>query len=331
MIEGADTRTFEVVWRQSERNRTVAYRFKLSDGSVAMGLQRIAVSHIDKAIAEIDDGKLDTHETIHQVRKRCKKLRGLIRLVRPVFSGYLAENRNFRNAANELSDLRDSQAVIETYDVLVDIYADQIDNSAFSSIRCRLARHRRAARQDSDLGCKLSDFRGTMVDSRRRAKDWTINGEGFDALAGGLAKTYKRARKAMRRAERDPTAAKLHEWRKRIKYHWYHARLLREMWPEVISAHRDAADELAERLGDHHDLAVLRDTLLEEPAAFGVPADLEAFVGLIERRQAAFQAEAFAIGRKLLAEKRSALLRRWGVYWTVWESENKAREKALAA
>lgn len=296
-----------------------------------MGLQRIAVSQIDKAIAEIDDGELSAHETIHQVRKRCKKLRGLIRLVRPVFADYQTENRTFRDAANELSDIRDWQAVIETYDILVGRYADQIDNSAFSSIRRRLARHRRQAREDRDLPGTLINFRGTMIDSRRRAAAWTVDGEGFDALAGGLAKTYKRARKAMRRAERDPTADTLHEWRKRIKYHWYHARLLRDIWPEVVGAHRDAAGRLAAMLGDHHDLAVLRDTLLEEPAEFGAPADLEAFVGLVERRQAAFQAEAFALGRKPLAEKRSALLRRWGAYWTVWESEKMAREEALAA
>ena len=321
MIAGADTRTFEIVWRQSERDRTVAYRFKLSDGSVATGLRRMAVEQIDRAIAEIDDGELDAHETVHQVRKRCKKLRGLIRLVRPVFHGYRAENRNFRNAANELSNIRDSQAVIEAYDVLADRYADLGDNSAFSSIRCRLARHRREAREDGDLEDKLSEFRITMIDSRRRAENWTIEGEGFDALAGGLAKTYKRARKAMERAERDPTAVKLHGWRKRIKYHWYHARLVRGMWPELIGAHRDAAKELAELLGDHHDLAVLRDTLREESAGFGTPADLEAFVDLIARRQAVLESRSFALGRKLLAEKRSALLHRWGVYWTVWDSE----------
>ena len=309
----------------------MTYRFTESDGSVAQGLQRTAVDQIDKAIAEIDDGDLDAQEKVHQVRKRCKKLRGLMRLVRPTFAAYGRENRTFRDAAKELSHVRDSQVAIETYDNLIGCYADQVDKSAFSSIRRRLVDRRRQTHGGRDLDRKLAEVRKTMTESRGRAEAWTINAEGFEALAGGLGKTYKRARNAMKRAEDDRESAKLHEWRKRIKYHWYHARLVRDMWPEVVGAHRDAADELAELLGDHHDLAVLRHTLLEEPDAFGDLAALEAFVGLIERRQAVLEVHGFALGRKLLAEKPTAFVRRCGLYWREWASESKARETALAA
>lgn len=309
----------------------MTYYFTDSDRSIEEGVRRISVGQIDKAIAEIQDRDLDTQETVHQVRKRCKKLRGLIRLVRPSFPDYSRENRILRDAASTLSIIRDTQANIDAFDTLIGEYENQIEKSTFASIRRCLDAQRRKIRENRGLQEKLSDFHGNMVESRHRATDWTIDDCGFEALAGGLGKSYKRARKAMYQAEKDPVASKLHEWRKRIKYHWYHARLLREAWPEVVRAHRDGAADLAALLGDHHDLAVMRDTLLKEPAAFGAPADLEALVGLIERRQAALQVEAFALGRKVLAEKRSALLCRWGAYWTVWESEKKAREEALAA
>ena len=55
----------------------------LADESVEEAVQRIVREQIDKAIDEINDRELDRHETVHQVRKRCKKIRGLIRLVRP--------------------------------------------------------------------------------------------------------------------------------------------------------------------------------------------------------------------------------------------------------
>jgi CHAD domain-containing protein len=309
----------------------VTYYFTHSDRSVEAGVRRIAVDQIDKAIAEFEDRELDAQNTVHQIRKRCKKLRGLIRLVRPGFADYSTENHIIRDAASRLSVIRDTQAKINAFDTLIGQYANQIEKSAFASVRRCLVAQRRRIRENRGLKRKLSDFHDNMVESRHRATAWTIDDHGFEALAGGLGKTYKRARKAMYHAEKDPAAAKLHEWRKRIKYHWYHARLLREAWPEVVRAHRDAANDLAERLGEHHDLAVLLDTLLGEPAAFGAPADLEALVGLIERRQAALQAEAFALGRKVLAERRSALLRRWGAYWAVWESGKKARKDALAA
>jgi len=309
----------------------MSYHLTRNDGSVEAGLRRIAVSQIDTAIAEVDDGDLDAHATVHQVRKRCKKLRGLIRLVRPSFADYAAENAAFRDAAKELGDVRDSEAAVETYDKLLGCYGDQIEPSAFASIRERLAARRRKAGRDGRVDERLSAFRATMVIARRRAETWIIEDDGFAAVSGGLGKTYKRARKAMRRASDDPTAAKLHAWRKRVKYHWYHARLMREIWPEVVGAHRDAADALGELLGEHHDLAVLEATLSEAPRAFGSPSDLDVFVGLSGRRRGVLVAEAFALGPKLLAEKPGALRRRWDAYWRAWRSQETPREKAAAA
>lgn len=309
----------------------MSYHLTRNDGSVEKGLRRIALDQIDAAIAEVDDGDLDAHATVHQARKRCKKLRGLVRLVRPSFKDYAAENAAFRDAADELGDIRDSEAAVETYDKLLRCYGDQIDPSAFASIRDRLAARRRKAGRGGRVDERLSGFRATMVVARRRAEAWTIEDDGFAAVSGGLGKTYKRARKAMRRACDDPTAAKLHAWRKRVKYHWYHARLMREIWPEVVGAHRDAADALGELLGEHHDLAVLEATVREAPRAFGRPTDLDVFAGLIGRRRGVLAAEAFSLGPRLLAEKPGALLRRWDAYWRAWRSQETARERAAAA
>ena len=69
----------------------MAYTFKRGK-SVQKNVRHIAESQVDKAIAEIDDSDLSMSDTVHQIRKRCKKLRGLIRLVRPRFGAYAAEN-----------------------------------------------------------------------------------------------------------------------------------------------------------------------------------------------------------------------------------------------
>ncbi len=60
--------------------------FRLQRGeAVNEGVRRIAGEQLEKAIAEIQNTELDRHEAVHQVRKRFKKIRGLIRLVRPAF------------------------------------------------------------------------------------------------------------------------------------------------------------------------------------------------------------------------------------------------------
>lgn len=307
----------------------MAYRFKRGDSSVEAGVRRIATEQIGGAIDEIDDDGLELHETVHQVRKRCKKLRGLIRVVRPAFDDYQDENAAFREAARALSYVRDTEALIETYDDLVETYRDQIERRSFASVRRRLTLRKKAIEREHDLDGELASFREEMVEARARARGWRVREDGFGAVVGGLAKTFKRARRAMAQARAEKTDEAFHEWRKRVKYHWYHTRLLERIWRGPMSAHEDAADDLGDLLGDHHDLVVFRATVAADPDAFGGATDVEVLLGLIEQRQTALEPEAFALGARLLAEPAPALTRRWSVCWEVWREAASAREAAV--
>ena len=288
----------------------MTYRFKRGDSSVEEGLRRIAVDQIDSAIAEIDDEDLDRHEVVHQVRKRCKKVRGLIRLVRPAFGDYAAENAAFRDAAQALSYLRDSEALLETHDLLMETYGDQVDREALASVRRRLTERQKEIEAEHDLEGELQTFRDRMTEARERAERWRVAEDGFGPIAGGLRKTYKRAQRAMAVARERPSTESFHEWRKRVKYHWYHTRLLRPIWPGPMKAREQAADRMGDLLGDHHDLAVLERRLDQGRADFGPSTDLDAFGALVRRRK--------------------EMARRWARYWQAWRAEQPAREAALA-
>ena len=54
----------------------MAYTFELGK-SVQENVRHIAETQVDKAISEIDHSDLSTSATVHQIRKRCKKVRGL--------------------------------------------------------------------------------------------------------------------------------------------------------------------------------------------------------------------------------------------------------------
>lgn len=299
----------------------MSFHLKHSDKTVQEGIRRIALSQVRSALAEIGDATRDVDNTVHQIRKRCKKLRGVIRLVRPAFAEYGNENRAFRDAAAKLSFVRDARAMIETYDGLMTAYDTEVDRRAFASIRRQLTERRKRIVDDRRCDDTLSDFRETMAMAGKRAEDWSIDGTGFAAVSGGLAKTYRRARKAINRARKAPTAENLHEFRKRVKYHYYHTNLLRSIWPGPMQAHRDVADQLGEFLGEHHNLAVLKPVLFDDPDSFAKPKAFESFVDLIEQRQTALAADAVVAGNKLFAEKHSALCRRWSVYWEVWRQD----------
>ena len=62
----------------------------------------------------------------------------------------------------------------------------------------------------------------------------------------------------------------------------------------------------------HHDLAVLKRTVADEFVEIGDHKKVETFIGLVESRQALLEAQAFELGRKLLAQKKAALQQRWG-------------------
>jgi CHAD domain-containing protein len=102
------------------------YRLKAHE-SVPEGIKRIAGEQIERAIKELTDSELDPHESVHQARKRFKKIRGVLRLVREDLGEiYSDENAWFRDTGRELSAVRDAEAMLETLDKLRDGYDEQL-------------------------------------------------------------------------------------------------------------------------------------------------------------------------------------------------------------
>ena len=297
------------------------------DEPIEAGIQRLCREQVDRAIDEIEDDDLDRHDTVHQVRKRCKKLRGALRLVRGGLADgdtFSRENAWFRDSARTLSYVRDAEALIETYDALMERFEDEIDSQAFDSIRQVLEQRRKTIadeEMDIDLDERLTRFLSRMCLARERIADWILKGDSFDeAIQPGLEKTYGRARKTFAKAMKDPSDEAFHEWRKRVKYHWYHCRLLRDIWPRVMRARRDEADRLADLLGNDHDLAVLRQTLGTEND-LGSLDGTAALLGLAAQRRKELRRKVRPLGRRLLAEKPKHLSRRLSTYWAASQSQ----------
>lgn len=267
-------------------------------------------------------------ETVHSVRKRCKKLRGLLRLVRPSLGKrYRTENARFRDAARGLSTLRDSKSVCVALDSLLRHFRQEIRPDAFSPLRQRLACDEASAAADrferhdvSDRERLLDTFAEAMREGQEGLDEWSLKQDGFDAIAEGLRLTYARGREAMSDAYATPSPESFHEWRKRVKYHGYHLRLLQSAWSPVLKRQRKAVDELADLLGDDHDLSVLRDTVTgcDGEADVLPESTQETLLALIDRRQLQFRSQAEPLGARVFAEKPSALVDRIGGYWQAW-------------
>jgi CHAD domain-containing protein len=303
----------------------------LAKETVEDGIKRIVNEEITQAIKEIDNPRLKRNETIHEIRKHCKKIRSVLRLVRPQFEKtYQFENAWFRDTAKGLAGLRDAEAVLETYDSLLDKFNDQVDRRAFAPIRRALTfRNKKVTKKTGNLSRKLKDLRARMSKAAGRVPDWKLKVQEYDGIEEGLVATYRRARDAMSAAYNEPSAENFHEWRKQAKYHDNHMRLLRELWKPVMRSLSEETDELSDLLGDDHNLAVLYKTLLKSPKEYGKKRDIQVLLGLIDRRSAELRMEANTIGARILGEKPKAFGRRFRVYWEVWRSEVELPSKKL--
>lgn len=291
-----------------------AYRWD-PEGSPREELRSIARKQVERALEDLDDD--DRHVAVHQVRKRGKKVRALLRLVRPSAPElYERENVAFRDAMRSVSAARDAAVALETYDELVTGFVDAEESRALAPVRAALA-DRRAAVVDDDLEDDLAAIRSDLEAACQRIETWDLDGQGVEVIAGGLAKTYDRCRDRLETAYEDPTSEAFHEWRKRVKYHRYHVRILQDVWPKVMKAHRKELHRLSDLLGDDHDLAVLREDLLAAPDDYGGEEPVAAVTAFIDRRRAELQDEANTLGRRCFTEPTDRFVDRIEAYWSV--------------
>jgi hypothetical protein len=79
----------------------------------------------------------------------------------------------------------------------------------------------------------------------------------------------------------------------------------------------DRAHDLSDLLGDHHDLAVLREDA-EGRAGLLRRETIDSLDELIEQRQTELLDDALAVGEELYAEKPKKFAARIEGYWTEW-------------
>jgi len=279
--------------------------------AVAASIREIAITEIDTALAAIRDPDADEAETIHTVRQQLKRLRALIRLPRGHFDAYRGENSAFRDLARKLARTRDADVLSQTYDGLAanarKPVPGRVQRRILGGVGERPRQHSRRRLLEGEIADGLNA-------ARRRVERWRFTRKGFALIAGGLRHVYAEMRASEAAAARHPTATNFHEWRKQTKYHASQLALLRPVAPEIVRGYRKIADRLAETLGDHHDLDVLR------AAATAVKDDSAArpLFKAIRQRDRRLGSKAFRLGDELAAERPDDFVRRIEANWKSW-------------
>jgi hypothetical protein len=261
--------------------------------SLSRQLSRIVEEQFDHIVQRLAQPDADG-DAIHGARKGIKKIRAILRLMRhPLRGDYNELNALLRSAGHRLSSARDAVIAVDTIDSLHHRYPALATAIWTPARRALLVRRRHLSRR-LDLVELRRDVRraADVVPSsiRRIASRKT--------LRSGVGESYAGARRAMGRVVNEPADGGFHRWRRRVKEHWYHLRLMEGLHP-MLRLRVLRLKQLETLLGDDHNLVLLRSLLLTNPRHFGTARDTAIILGCTDRYSSTLRLRAVTLGTSL--------------------------------
>lgn len=296
----------------------MSYCFERNE-SIASAVPRIVTELTSIATHALHSDHPDFEAWVHSTRTCYKKIRSLLRLIRRDLnkSVYRDEQIRIRNAGNALSRLRDAEVMVLSYDLLAGRYRDKIAMDGLIETReALIARHQRIAQNDFNLQQLLRETANELSELPLRCSDWSPMPTELTSLVAGFERSYRRGCRAFEQATREPSSDGFHEWRKRVKDHWYQCRLFDSAWTPSMRWRIYELKGLADLLGEDHDLAVLQQVLTAEAGEIG--GDTKQLGDLARQFQQELRDRATELGRKIytteppvLASRLTTSLERW--------------------
>lgn len=299
----------------------MSFRFKTADLDREMRVvAEAALTQATQVLTQVDP---TGGTSVHRARKSCKKVRGMLRLLRPgLDKATRKQTRVIASAAARLGPSRDATVRLRTLDALLTRYSQHVSPAGFLPLKQFLENKESAAIRQ--LPESIDRFRTEIEAATARVDRWVLLKPGTRTLRKSLRASFRDGQQAMQAATRqgaDPEA--FHTWRKRSKSLWYACRLLHAAWPERLSLEETDFHQLDELLGEHNDIAVLLQ-VVERNAEQALPSSLGRqvlkLIGQDRCRQ--LTTTAFSLGQRVYAEQPEAFADRYGAYWGIWSQES---------
>ena len=240
---------------------------------------------------------------IHDIRKRLKYCRALLRLLRKSLGkeAYQRENARLRDAARSLVFVRDAAVLVQALDGLCPRSSD--GKTFCSAVRTALRRESRERHEQLRRKALLSSAMAVSDVARRMRMLPQAQLTRADP-AKAVKRAYRTSRRAMTAAEQQCSRDSLHEWRKQVKYF---ASQLKSLSPILSKGRglgntRKQSNRLADCLGDDHDLALLHDKIIQHRKLGGAAdAQVDALLQQLAQRRVKLQRKAYRRGKRLFA------------------------------
>jgi CHAD domain-containing protein len=306
-----------VVREAMEKVEALRQREGVRVGMVRLGrrLTRDALRHIEHP------ENLDRTEDIHQVRVQCKRLRALLRLLKPVSDAeaLARENARLRDAARALSAFRDAFVAGETLKRVFDDTAPRRVQDAAVMLGVTHGNPKRKRDLEAGFENAARDLREMLATLRALP----VEARGWDAVAPGLQRSYSRAQTSFQKCRKHQAkhlAECFHEWRKRVKDLAYQLEFLDNVEPTVLRFMRKEFRRLGTMLGDDHDYVVFAEQVRERERHYQHLATFEPVRKRLRQRLKELRAREFALATPLLAEPPEMWIARLAGLWLRWKN-----------
>jgi CHAD domain-containing protein len=274
---------------------------------IRRGLKRLVRKTLRRAGQDL---RHDPKSAVHEVRKRVKQVRAIVKVLQQTDAGSLAKDaRRLRAAGQRLSILRDADAVIATFDHLRTRFPTRLPEHTYAIMRRQLVRAKARIMRDARAEQSQAHVAHTLHAVCRSVKRWRVPAIEVLQWPALLKESYRASRTAMRRAQEETCPSELHRWRKRVKTLWYQLRVAELLAPGLRHEMR-RFNQLQTWLGEDHDLYVMQETLADDGGLHQVPADVRTLAVMSSALQTALRRKSFTLGERLLADRPKAFARR---------------------
>lgn len=235
----------------------------IADGTLqAVTVRDELLRRVETAVKALRTGD-PSDKQIHRARKELKRARANLRLLRDTIgqSAYIRENTALRDASRPLSGVRDAAILRETADKMISVLRRGARRSFLLTVRRALERARLEARTELRLLNAARDSMVCLIAAAARMRKWRLDQSDTTSVCRGLQRIYQRGRKALAIACADPTNENFHEWRKQVKYLGQSMEGWKTSSANGMKKLVRRANQVAEYLGDDHDLVVFEERL----------------------------------------------------------------------
>lgn len=305
--------------KQPKPDKPKAHQLRPKE-SFRKGIKRIVRHELDKALDQAKrfpspDGQKEGEERqdkadVHDIRKRFKRIRAVLRLVRSEMgeAAYHEGNATIRDVGLMLSEVRNSKVVLEALDSLRDRSSRDAANDFDVVARYLRARQWDLREQLMQNQRQLDQLRSAIKKIRKCVPDWSLARGARRAARDGLKDAYRQASRAFQAAETDPTDEHLHECRKRAKYFYHELQVVAFIGAASPKELEQGFHELEQTLGEDHDLAMLRREAMACEKG-GLTTDGSNLIARIDIRRREVQRHAMRLGRRVFQAKEKAVRR----------------------